>query len=163
MTFLSAPSRVCLAVAVLGACMSSPPTPPAQPHASQLDGPIDYSYGSGFYGVSSSLHLELDGTAIRQRTLTPDPTVTTTGIIAAVVLDGLRDDIAAVDLASFRTSYTCAEFTCQYNDAGSSGLDIAADGVITHIRIDLGLADGAVPAGLTTIVEDLKAIMLQVE
>jgi hypothetical protein len=162
MTFPLLPLRICLGVAVLGGCMSSP-SPPQPQHASQLDGPVDYSYGSGFYGVSHSLHLELDGAAIRMRTLSPDPTVTTTATIAAAMLDGLRDDIAAVDLASFRSSYRCEDFTCKYNDAGGSSLDIAADGVITHISIDLGLVDDAVPAELTTIVEDLRAIMLQVE
>jgi hypothetical protein len=153
--------RVYALIPMLGACASSPPQQP--PHASQLDGPIDYVFGSGFYGESSSLHLELDGTATRERTRSPDPTVTTSGIIAAVVLDGLRDDIAAVDLASFRPTYSCAEFTCKYNDAGGASLTIAADGVTTHISIDFGLPDNAVPAGLTTIVEDLGAITLQIE
>jgi hypothetical protein len=154
--------RVCVLITTLAACTSPPPPEEQPPHASQLDGPVDYVRGSGFYGESSSLHLELDGAAIRKRTRTPDPTITTTGTITAVMLDQLRDDIAAVDLASFRSSYSCAELPCQYNDAGGAALDIAADGRTTHISIDLGLADSAVPAGLATIVADLDAIALQV-
>jgi hypothetical protein len=144
---------------LLAACASAP-----EPHRSELDGPIEYVTGSGFFGYASRLRVELDGSATRTVTTSSAPgqssVATTTGTVAPAVLDQLRADVAAVDLASFREVYSCDDFGCNNADRGGDSLAIAADGETVHVSVDAAIPPGALPAGLVRLLEDVKAIEL---
>jgi hypothetical protein len=171
-------SCACALAVILGACIAEPKPPeppkpqepeqPQQPdqmqdpaHSSQLDGPIDYSAGSGFLGSSMSLHIELDGSVVRTVTNLPDPAIVTTGTVAGSLIDALRGDVAAVDVASFRDHYSCDELPCDLEDAGGAALTIAADGSTTHISVDGAIDRADLPAGLTRILDDIDEISSQ--
>ena len=160
MTLQRSPLRLCAAIVVIAGCAAAPP-----PHQSQLDGPIEYTTGSGFFGYASQLRVELDGSASRTVTTSPAPgqpttTTVTTGTVSPAVLDQLRADVAAVDLASLRESYTCDQYGCNNADLGGSTLEIAADGMIAHISVDSSIPAKDLPPGLVQLLEDVKAIDL---
>jgi hypothetical protein len=146
------PSRIGLLAVALGACTSQ--------HSSQLDGPVDYAINGGFVRSMTSLHIELDGSASKQVMMGSGPTMMTSGTVSATALGKLRDDIAAVDLASFRDNYDCADFMCA-SDAPVAMLSIAADASTKQIRVDRGIQDKDLPSGLTAILADLDAIVAQ--
>lgn len=145
-------SRTCLLAAALGACTSQ--------HSSQLDGFVDYKTEGGFVFTVTSVHLEQDGTASKQVTTGTGPTMVTSGTVPGPVMDALRDDIAMVDLGSYRDDYNCADFACGA-DFPVATLAIAADGSTKQIRVDRGINDRDLPAGLVTILGDLDAIVSQ--
>lgn len=159
MSFLHSSLRLCLGAALVTACSSQ------SQHASELDGPIKYSHGSGFFGYSAVLRVELSGAAVRTVTTSPAPgepgelsTETTTATLAPGVIAQLHGDVAAVDLASFREAYTCELPRCNNADRGGASLEIAADGTIFHISIDAGIEPKDLPPGLVKLRDDLDAV-----
>jgi hypothetical protein len=142
--------RACLLTTLLGACTSQ--------HSSALDGPVDYQVVEGFARIKTNVHLELDGSASKQVMAGTGPTMMTSGTVEPAAINALRDDIAAVDLASFRDDYNCADFACGA-DFPVATLAIAADGSTKQIRVDRGISDKDLPAGLVKILADLDAIV----
>ena len=108
----------------------------------------------------TSVHLERDGTASKQVTTGNGPPMVTSGTVPGPVMDALRDDVAMVDLGSYRDDYNCADFACGA-DFPVATLAIAADGSTKQIRVDRGINDRDLPAGLVTILGDLDAIVSQ--
>jgi hypothetical protein len=147
-------SRICLFAFVLGACTST------SQHSSVLDGAVDYQVSDGFIATTTSMHLELDGSATKQVTTRTGPTKMTSGVVTAPMMDALRADIAAVDLAELRADYSCADFPCG-TDFPVAMLTISADGSTKQIRVDRGIRDPDLPAGLVTILADLDTILDQ--
>jgi len=146
--------RFGLLAVVLGACASQ--------HMSHLDGPVDYDIEGGFARTRTSVHLELDGSVTKQVTTGSGPTMTSRAMVAATAMAELRDDIAGVDLASLRDSYSCADFACGGADFPVVTLTIAADGSPKQIRVDRGISEHDLPAGLVAILADLDAIVSQI-
>lgn len=144
--------RVALLAVILGACTSQ--------HASRLDGPIDYKSEGGFFPSKTSVHIDLDGSAQKQVMTGTGPTMTTSGTVAATMLDALRGHIAAVDLASFRDDYNCTDFVCS-TDFPVVTLAISADGSVKQMRVDRGIDDRDLPEGLAKILADLDAIVAE--
>ena len=152
-------SRICLLAVVVGACASHTTNNNSSGDgSSHLDGPVDYKTEGGFIRTTTSVHVELDGSATKQVTSGAGPTKMTSGTLEAADLDGLRDDIAAVDLKSLRDSYNCGEFKCGA-DFPVATLTIAADGTTKQILVDRGISDADLPPGLVTILADLDAIV----
>jgi hypothetical protein len=145
-------SRICLLTFVLGACTSQ--------HSSILDGAIDYQVSDGFVATTTSMHLELGGSATKQVMTRTGPTKMTSGMVATAMIDALRNDIAAVDLAELRDDYSCADFPCR-TDFPVDMLTISADGSMKTIRVDRGISDQNLPAGLVRILTDLDTIINQ--
>ena len=129
-------TRICLLAIVLGACVSQHSSSSGSSH---LDGPVDYKTEGGFARTTTNVHLELNGSATKQVTSGAGPTMMTSGTVAATDIDGLRTDIAAVDLASLRDDYNCADFKCG-TDFPVATLTIAADGTTKQLRVDRGIA-----------------------
>lgn len=147
--------RICLLAVVGGACASNNSSSGGSSH---LDGPVDYKTEGGFIRTTTSVHLELDGSATKQVTSGAGPTKMTSGTLEASDVDGLRNDIAAVDLASLRDNYNCADFKCGA-DFPVATLTIAANGATKQILVDRGISNADLPAGLVTILSDLDAIV----
>lgn len=129
---------------------------------SRLDGPIDFTSAGGFAPISTILHVELDGQATVQTQQFTDPPQTKSGRVADDALQGLHDDIAAVDLESFANNYNCQDFRC----GADAPLDTAvfqADGMTRTIQIDRNISDADLPAGLVKIFNDLGGIANQVQ
>jgi len=150
-------SRICLFAVVLGACASHS-SDNSTGGSSHLDGPVDYKTEGGFIRTTTSVHVELDGSATKQVTPGAGPTKMTSGTLAATDIDDLRNDIAAVDLATLRASYDCGAAKCGA-DFPVATLTIAADGTTKQIVVDRGVSTVDVPPGLAAILDDLDAIV----
>lgn len=149
-------SRICLLAVVVGACASHSSS--NSTGGSHLDGPVDYKTEGGFVRITTSVHVELDGSATKAVTSGSGPTKMTSGTLAATDIDGLRDDIAAVDLASLRADYNCGAAKCGA-DFPVATLTIAADGTTKQILVDRGISNADLPPGLVMILDDLDAIV----
>src|SRR5262249_30353304 len=130
-------------------------------HSSKLDGAFEYrSYGA-YFGGSTMLHVELDGSAVKQETpaYIPDPngrhtepmTTTTSGIVAPDLMDTVRKDVAAVDLGDFEhANYDCSHYMCGF-DGGTDEMHIGADGKTYLIIVDQNISWSNLPPGLTKL------------
>jgi hypothetical protein len=152
--------RICLLAVVVGACASHSSSNNSS-GSSHLDGPVDYKTEGGFIRTTTNVHVELDGSATKQVTSGAGPTKMTSGTLEAADMESLRDDIAAVDLASLRDSYNCGDFKCGA-DFPVATVTIAADGATKQILVDRGISDSDLPAGLVTILADLDDIVSKI-
>lgn len=155
---LRAPLLVAVALSTTAACGV---TNHSSNHSSELDGAFEYrSYGS-YFGGTTMVHVEPDGSAVKQETparTNPDDvpmTTTTHGTVGADLMDTVRKDVAAVDLADFEhASYDCSHFRCGF-DGGIDELHIGADGKTYEIEVDQNISWSDLPSGLTKLLQDM--------
>jgi hypothetical protein len=133
-------------------------------HSSQLDGAFEYKSYGAYFGGTTMLHVEPDGSAVKQETparTTPDDvpmTTTTHGTVATDLMDTMRKDVAAVDLADFEhADYDCSHYKCGF-DGGTDELHIDADGKTYEIYVDQNISWEDLPSGLTKLIQDMHVV-----
>ena len=133
-------------------------------HSSKLDGAFEYQSYGGYFGGTTKVHVEPDGSAVKRVTparTSPDDipmTTTTSGTVTADLMDMVRKDVAAVDLGDFAdASYDCSHYKCGF-DGGTDELHIGADGKTYEIDVDQNISWTDLPQGLTTLIQDMNVV-----
>jgi len=140
-----------LVVGLLGACTAQPSV--------ELDGPVAYTK-FGFTGSSSELQLTVRGSASLHAEREAGSPQDFTGNASAAVLAALRDDIAAADLGSLASEYTCPDPVCDAPEPFRT-VTVEVGGATTQISVDRHVSNARLPAGLVKVLQDLDAITTQ--
>ncbi|HEY6178353.1 MAG TPA: hypothetical protein VIX73_28050 [Kofleriaceae bacterium] len=146
------------ALSIAAACEAS--------HSSKLDGAFEYKSYGGYFGGTTMLHVDPDGSAVKQETpgYVPDGdpsdpmTTTTSGTVMPDLMAMVRSDVAAVDLGDFEHGgYDCSHYQCGY-DGGIDELHIDADGKTYQIEVDQNISWSNLPSGLTKLIQDMHLV-----
>ncbi len=83
-----------------------------------------------------------------------------TGNASAAALAALRDDIAAADLGSLSSEYTCPDPACKAPEPFRT-VTVEVGGATTQISVDIYVSNAQLPAVLVKVFQDLEAITTQ--
>ena len=143
---------MCLVVGLLGACT-------AEPARVELDGPVAYNT-YGFPGSWTALQVAVDGSASLHIAIEAGRPRDFTGNASSAALAALRDDIAAADVGSLASEYTCPDPRCDAPEPRRT-LVVEVAGTSTQISVDSQVSNAQLPAGLAKVFQDLEAMSVQ--
>jgi hypothetical protein len=132
------------------------------PH--DLDGPIELIGTRGSVDFGEHLILALDGDAtysVHQLVLGGPGMYA--GTVPTDQLVALYDDLGAVDLASFHSTYSCQDLPCSGIDGTHETAIFHTDSGTRQIQIDRNIPDDELPPRLIKIFNDLDGVISELQ